>query len=143
MLKGTNKTVSTLMINGCVDLRALLVLAAPLAIPVSSSHFLGALCVVNSNRNSAKKVTMKTDNEAERLTRPFTPGTEITSKVLQHTLNEVVSVRLSSKEQFEGIVLSRTTAGAVVASGTSTLGEWFANKFLRTTKEAQAVCPVN
>ena len=85
---------------------------------------------------------MNNDNtvtESEFYTRTFTPGTEITGKVLQHTLNEVVSVRLASKEQFEGIVLSRTTAGAVVASGTSTLGEWFANKFLRTTKEAQTV----
>jgi hypothetical protein len=82
---------------------------------------------------------MKTDNEAERLTVPFTPGTEITGKVLQHTTNEVVNVYLQNKDYFEGIVLSRTTAGAFVASASATLGEWFSDKFLRTTKEAQAV----
>jgi hypothetical protein len=69
----------------------------------------------------------------------YIPGTEITGKILQHTTNEVVSVYLQNKDYFEGIVLSRTTAGAVVASATATLGEWFSDKFLRTTKEAQVV----
>lgn len=66
----------------------------------------------------------------------YIPGTPIDNAVMRRCDNETVRVRKLTNDgkdylfNFIGMVIERTTHGAVVAHETATRGEWFADRFI-------------